>query len=374
MTGIYIPDTWEEEQELARPSKPHASPEVGKLPYRRTAPKVDATPDVGKVRSVAELREDRQPTIWTIDQFGARGNAVMLAAETGLGKTTFMYRAAEAIANGCPLMDQLPTVKGRVLFIQGDESRQNAANKLKAMEMEAEGIDFLFPDEQGWNGLEMDRLKVQIRSQSYAAVFLDSTTTLLTHGRHSMKDAEFSHPLYELNALASRNNLLVVISAHLRKPESGINRSQVTVHDINGTGTQSGAVSDIWGIWRPAQPTHEHHYVLGCLGKRNCKEGIRWHLQGNREDYSWTLKDVGDGDLLPIERQQLRAELLGHLAANPSPRAPKDLAEALGYNAEHVRRVCFDLFLEETISREKQPTAKGRPAYLYSLPVQSSFA
>jgi hypothetical protein len=172
MTGIYIPDTWEEEQELTRPSRPHTSPEVG------------------KVRSVAELREDRQPTIWTVDQFGARGNAVILAPETGLGKTSFMYRAAEAVALGLPLMGQLPTAKGRVLFLQADESRRNAANKLEAMDMEAEGIEFLFPDEQGWNGHEMDRLKAHM-AQGYEAVFLDSISTLLTHGPHSMKDAEF---------------------------------------------------------------------------------------------------------------------------------------------------------------------------------------
>jgi hypothetical protein len=162
------------------------------------------------------------------------------------------------------------------------------------------------------------------------------------------------------------------MSAHLKKPESGNSRTQVTLHDITGTGTPTGAVSDIWGIWRPAQPTHEDLYVLGCLGKRNGKEGTHWHLQGTREDYSWTLKDVGDGDLLPSKRQQLKAELLVHLAANPSPRSPKDLAEALGHNPEHVRRVCFDLFLENAISREKHPKAMGRPPYLYSLPVKSS--
>jgi len=368
MTGIYIPDTWEEEQELARPSRPHTTPEVGKLPYRRTAPQVDATPDVGKVRSVAELRQDRSPTIWTIDQFGAQGNAVILAAELGVGKTSFMYRAAEAIAHGHPLMGQLPTVKGRVLFIQADESRRNATEKLEIMDIQAEGIEFLFPDEQGWCGLEMDRLRVQINGQSYAAVFLDSITTLLTHGSHSMKDAEFSHPLYELNALASRNNLLVVIAAHLKKPESG-QRSQVTVHDITGTGTQGGAVSDIWGMWRPAQPEHEDHYILGCLGKRNCKEGTRWHLQGNPEDFSWTLKAVGEGDLLPSKRQQLKARLLEHLAAYPSPRSAKDLGQALDHNTEHVRRVCIELFLAEALSRTKQPTAMGRPIWLYSLPL-----
>jgi hypothetical protein len=264
-------------------------------------------------------------------------------------------------------MGQLPTVKGRVLFIQADESKQNATEKLEIMDIEAEGIDFIFPSEQGWNGLEMDRLEAQITAQRYGAVFLDSITTLLTHSAHSMKDAEFSQPLYQLNALASSFNLFALISAHLKKPDSGA-RSRVTFHDITGTGAQVGAVSDIWGMWRPPSPTHEDHYVLGCLGKRNCKEGTTWHLQGNPEGFSWKLKGVGDGDLLPTKRQQLKATVLEHLATDPTPRTAKELALALGHNPEHVRRVCVDLFLAQELRRTKQPSSMGRPSMLYSLP------
>ena len=61
----------------------------------------------------------------------------------------------------------------------------------------------------------------------------------------NIKDSEFSKPLYRLNNLASELEILIIISAHLTKED----RSEVNLNDILGTGTQSGAVSDIWSIW-----------------------------------------------------------------------------------------------------------------------------
>ena len=59
---------------------------------------------------------------------------------------------------------------------------------------------------------------------------LDSVTTLLTNNGHSMRDPEFATHLYELNKLASELNILIICTAHLRKPE-GI-RHEVSIHDV----------------------------------------------------------------------------------------------------------------------------------------------
>ena len=54
---------------------------------------------------------------WVIRDFLARGAFVLLGAEMGSGKSTLVYRAAEAIHQGTLFLDQLPTTKGRVLVI-----------------------------------------------------------------------------------------------------------------------------------------------------------------------------------------------------------------------------------------------------------------
>ena len=60
---------------------------------------------------------------WVIPDFLARGALVLLAAEMGSGKSTLIYRAAEAIYEGLLFLDQLPTKKGEILFAQGYEPK-----------------------------------------------------------------------------------------------------------------------------------------------------------------------------------------------------------------------------------------------------------
>jgi len=110
-----------------------------------------------------------------------------------------------------------------------------------------------------------------------------------------MKDPEYSNPIYQLNDLASRRNILIVISSHLNKNQQG-ERDRVTKHCVMGTPSQVGACSDICGLLKERNPQFSDHFVLGCLGKRNCDESQLWNLQGSPEDYSWLLHRVGEYD------------------------------------------------------------------------------
>ena len=75
---------------------------------------------------------------WVIRDFLASGALVLLAAEMGSGKSTLIYRAAEAIYEGLLFLDQLPTRKGKILVIQGDEPKAEAKKKIRRMGLEAQ--------------------------------------------------------------------------------------------------------------------------------------------------------------------------------------------------------------------------------------------
>ena len=122
-------------------------------------------------------------------------------------------------------------------------------------------------DEYG-HYLDINVLRRTIQVNKYKVVFIDSITGLLMGNGINIKDSEFSKPLYKLNNLASELEILIIISAHLTKED----RSEVNLNDILGTGTQSGAVSDIWSIWTDEQDNEL--FYLKCLGKRNCEKGI----------------------------------------------------------------------------------------------------
>lgn len=189
----------------AIPGDEHFSPTKAKDGYytelqraRPSDPDLDPShPDVGKVKSVKQLRESKEPKTWIIEEFGTRGACVLLAAEAGSGKTSLLYQMASSISQGEMFMGQLRKTKVRVLIVQADESQTNAADKLDTMGIDAE-FEFLFPDEHGWEGLDLEGLKNEIKFCSYGAVLLNCITTLIGNGTQGlrMNDPEFAAPIY----------------------------------------------------------------------------------------------------------------------------------------------------------------------------------
>ena len=320
---------------------------------------------VGKgPENIADLLKTKSSKEWILDSFGARGSCVLLAGETGSGKTSFIYQMAYAISTGDIFLGELTTQKNKVLVVQSDESKNNALDKLALMDIDGANSNLYFYfAEDGWDKLSIPKLREVIINNSFKVVILDSVTTLLTNNGRSMRDPEFATPLYELNKLASELNILIICTAHLRKPE-GI-RHEVSIHDVIGAITQSGAVSDIWGIWVPTKQSHKNHFILKCLGKRNCKKGIIWNLKGDEEDFSFVLKSVGEGELLPSKNQELSFLILDLLHTNNEFKTIKEIANETSFNEEHTRRTCKNLFLEKEISRKKGIPKGGRPLWLY---------
>ena len=308
---------------------------------------------------VDELMLSWKPAEWIVDLFGAKGSCVLLAGDKGSGKSVFMYRMAEAIQKGEIFMTELGTKKSRVFVWQADESRNNAQAKIKLMELKKEKFCYLFKDDEYGHYLDINVLRRTIQENNYKVVFIDSITGLLMGNGINIKDSEFSKPLYKLNNLASELEILIVISAHLTKED----RSEVNLNDILGTGTQSGAVSDIWSIW--TDENDDELFYLKCLGKRNCEKGIIWKLQGNREDYSFKLIEAGDGDILPEKKTQLGFKVLRVLMSDKVKLTYQELANEINCNNEHARRICIKLFTEGKIERMKIKGEYGRPFYRY---------
>ena len=252
---------------------------------------------------VDELMLTWKPTEWIVDSFGAKGACVLLAGDKGSGKSAFMYRMAEANQKGEIFMTELVTKKSKVFVWQADESRNNAHVKIKLMEVKGK-FCYLFKDDEYGDYFDINVLRRTIQENDYKVVLIDSITGLFIGHGVNIKDSEFCKPLYELNNLASELNILIVISAHLTKDE----RREINMNDILGAGTQSGAVSDVWGL--RTDENDDEMFYLKCLGKRNCEKGIIWKLQGNREDYSFKLIEAGHGDILPDKKTQLANKVL----------------------------------------------------------------
>ena len=324
--------------------------------------------DVQKPHSVKELLQDRKKTEWVIDQIGAKGNLVLLAGESGCGKTSLMYSMASAISKGEKFLDTFPAVKKKVLFIQADESKNNCSEKCHTMGISDE-IDFVFA-EDGWENLfieDIDRLEKQI-GDKYGAVFLDSITTLCTGGKYSFKDGEFAAPLYALNNLASRKSLLVVMSSHLKKPKEG-ERRQVTKHDVMGNQSVYSAASDVWTIHKSPRAEFSDHFLFECLGKRNCEDGLLYNLQGDQETFSWYLKSAGAGQLTPYEENQCSTQILELFYNGGNNLSAQEISIRTGFNDQHTRRVLRKLHSLNLLARDSRSNPSGgRPTHIYINP------
>jgi RecA-family ATPase len=83
-----------------------------------------------------------------IDEFLAKGATMLLVAQAGSGKISFLYAAAAAVEEGRAFLEQIQTKQGRVLIIQGDEPENDCYNKLKIMDIEGV-FDIVFPHPAG---------------------------------------------------------------------------------------------------------------------------------------------------------------------------------------------------------------------------------
>lgn len=297
---------------------------------------------------------------WVIRDFLARGAFMLLSAEMGSGKSTLIYRAAESIHEGSLFLEQLPTTKGRVLVIQGDEPPSDAAKKFRRMGLEAQ-FEICYAEPP----LNLDWLEKQIRSKVFIAILIDSATSLLATNELDVTDLGFPRKLYQIGKAFAEANVAGLLSSHLNKPTDNKIREKITKHDIQGVATIGAAVSDVWGMWKHPKPEWEEHYNLLCLGKRHCKEGTLWKLQGNEEDFYWSLKEVGDG-LKPQEKLSLEEKISIYFEKFPESISLSEIAEKVGTSYEYVRRICTEMYELGLMSRTKVETGnKGRPSYLY---------
>ena len=154
-----------------------------------------------------------------------------------------------------------------------------------------------------------------------------------------MTDLGFPRKLYRIGKAFAEANVAGLLSSHLNKPTDNKIRERITKHDIQGVATIGAAVSDVWGMFKHPKPQWPEQYHLLCLGKRHCKEGTLWKLQGDEEDFYWSLKEVGDG-LKPQEKLSLEEKIIAYFANSSQPISITEIAKNVMTSYECARRLC----------------------------------
>ena len=244
-----------------------------------------------KARTWREVVEEAKKITPAIEKFLPFGAITMLGADPGTGKTTFLYRVAEAAAYGKKFMGQLECVEGNVLLIQKDESDSNLAQKDSRMCLED-------PQDRIHVRFEFDPTQVRdiarwIDEVGARYLVMDSFASLFAGGA-DLVDANAGYYLYELNKIASKQNVAILLTHHLVKMKDRKQRTEVYLSDLYGSQFIAAGTSDAWGLHmdgnEPEGP--DQSVVLKSLKARTgiAEAGDSYVMERDADDLSLNIK------------------------------------------------------------------------------------
>lgn len=127
------------------------------------------------------LKEDLPKSKWSINKFVRSSGITLWVGIGGVGKTTIVYSAIKAIANGERWLDQFDTNPGRILILDKENEDIDIQNSLRALEAGSPNIflyrttrDFQFLDDKAELTEEALYLRAYCEENKIDIIVLDS--------------------------------------------------------------------------------------------------------------------------------------------------------------------------------------------------------
>jgi len=291
-----------------------------------------------------------KPISVAVERFLPFGAVTMLGADPGTGKTALLYGLARAAAYGEKFAGELQCVQGNVLIVQKDESEANLHQKAVLMGLQdpENRIDVKFE----FSGGHFPELQKWIEQTKARYVLMDSFASLFAGGA-DLSDSEAGLYLYQLNAIAARHNVAVLLSHHLRKLDKSRSgkRMDVTLNDFYGSTFVAAGASDAWGLYKdPSNETEDIKFILKNVKPRSgiALMGDKFLLEGSTEDLSLhvelmndtarELENLREGEQRLLRVLRSRSEERPILVTHPDP-DETDLKRELGMSKQTINRL-----------------------------------
>jgi len=207
---------------------------------------------------------------------------VLLAASGGTGKTTFCYSMAKAIASKDGEWSGYPTIHGRVLVIQADESKTDMRRKMAIQKVADEVGRERFHVNFNWDFSMWEATRNRILKEKYSLVIIDSLTA--TQPGLNPNLPEFAANLYKLRSLIEE----------LEQQHHTL--SFICVHHMNAIGGIRGTTAlrdNSSEVWEMSQGKKEDGYndddVLMKVPKSRSGLAGQYLLRRSRLNYGWTF-------------------------------------------------------------------------------------
>jgi len=348
--------------------------------------------DTGRLITATQLMEEDDEIEVLVPRLLAKGSLTLLAADSGCGKSAFLYRLMEAITTGNTFAGEFHIPRTcKVLLIQKDEPKLDTKAKWRLQSLQHDKSKVLV--QHVFHPGMLVELRRDIEETGVELVLMDSFFTLFG-GTTNMNDPEMGLYIYMLNKIASDLNVCIVLTHHLRKDQSKERPGElpvtrpVTKADLYGSTYLVSGSSTVLGMYKEyeqgmtlEQAKDFPKIALKVLKNRNgvCETGEKFVFQGCAEDMSFEFESFNGGTHTLSELDKLRDQILKILCVRVEPETALTLDELRGllkgsFSAGAIRKEAMSL-LQNAVKtgivryKEKKSKAAGRPSWRYYKPV-----
>lgn len=271
---------------------------------------------------------------WIISKFLPSGTVVILYAESGVGKSLFIYYMVKCITQRVPFLGAR-TRYGKVLIIQTDEPTIDTHERLSVG-----GFDNCPPNsvyvESEWHFSQIKQLKDWVLEHKPDLIIIDSLTSCNKGDLESEKDSSYGDVIYDLQKISNESGATFLLLHHENK--QGI---------IRGTTTIKSNPSEIIRLLKDKEKCTTPTQRVVEVEKSRVGSFYKLLIELKPSDYSWQLiEDLGTDTVSSSSDQNLSVSIQAFLDDNNKERfTVSDLERALNhaYTPQTIRQECESL-------------------------------
>ena len=181
--------------------------------------------------------KDHEP--WLIPGLLPATGCTILAGDPGIGKSTLAYDCAFSIISGQDFLGEVPTKKGKVLIVCGDEPLDQLKDKMidRGYFGLADQWDILYD----FDISQAEMLEEKIEDLRPTFLIIDSFSSIHQSDSFDENSSQSQKTIRKLNRLAERYNLSILMIHHTNK-----NKDQKGVHKLRGSSAIAAAAAAVW--------------------------------------------------------------------------------------------------------------------------------
>lgn len=255
-----LPETWEEERELARQRQADldaaADGAVPRIASSRTrqppALSAETRPKLRVLDVERMLSTQPEPVPWLIERFAVPGTVTMVAGREGQGKSMLALALATAVGHGATFLG-MGCTPGRVLVVDAENGEREAHRRIHGMGVKPDTL--IYVEAEGFSlSKDLALLEALVAEHKPQLLVLDSLRSL-TPSLDENDSAQAEAAVRPVQALVRRHNCACLLLHHAGKGG----------HEYRGSTALGAAVEIGFTLARdPTDPEKRTRRQLSC--------------------------------------------------------------------------------------------------------------